>query len=94
MTIGSTGPVLPVSTPGKVRVDRPDRLLLVADPALGDVTCRWRLTPGPHIWRCSVCGPQAGADCAHTFSAAIELATTLLGLRRAEVTPTTEGNPS
>lgn len=86
---------MPVRLPeAPVRVDRPDRLLLVADPDLGDVPVRWKLTPGANVWRCGACGSQSMADCIHAFSAAIHLAERLLGLvaRPEYVTHTTEGN--
>lgn len=71
---------LPVTMPSPVRIDRPDRLLLVEDPEAGVITVRWRLTPSAHIWRCGSCGRMTAADCPHTFSAALFLARDLLGL--------------
>jgi hypothetical protein len=50
---------LPVTLPpAPVRVDRPDRLVIVTDAAVGSILVRWRLTAGDVIWRCSACGHQ------------------------------------
>lgn len=73
--------VLPARFAGRdVRVDRPDRLVIVTDPATGSVPVRWRLFASSSVWRCSACGTQEKADCAHTFSAGLFLAEQLLGL--------------
>jgi hypothetical protein len=80
-TTTTPSPVLPVRMPSaRVRAERPDRLLVVTDPELGDIPCRWRLTPSHLIWRCSACGPMERASCEHTFAAAMYLAEHLLGL--------------
>jgi hypothetical protein len=86
---------LPVTVPSQsIRVDRPDRLLFVEDPDAGTVLVRWRLTPSEFVWRCGSCGPMAAAECVHTFSAGLFLATDLLGLTPAIPTPESQLNPT
>lgn len=58
-----------------------DRLVRVEDPERGAVSVRWRLGRADP-WRCAACGPSTEANCPHTFSAALLLAETLLGLTR------------
>lgn len=69
---------------------RVDHLLVVTDPDLGEVSVRWRIPDNPYAWtwRCPPCGLRSRtAACRHTFSAAIELAGRLLGLKAVAVTP-------
>jgi hypothetical protein len=59
-----------------------DRHVIVKDPDVGPVSVRWYLGRA-EPWRCRECGLLAEASCPHTFSAALLLAETLLGLTRA-----------
>ncbi len=80
--------VLPVRVPGDPSPAGRDRLVLVADPVVGDVAVRWQLGRAP-MWRCKACGPQyETADCVHVFAAALRLARDLLGLESVVPTPT------
>lgn len=71
-----------------------DRHVIVTDPDVGPVSVRWYLGRA-EPWRCRECGLLAEASCPHTFSAALLLAETLLGLTRApELQHTDEGTPN
>lgn len=65
-------------------LERFERLLLVVeDPDLGSVAVRWRIPPAPEawVWRCTGCGTRTRkAECGHTFTAALHIAETFLGL--------------
>lgn len=66
-----------------------DWLVRVTDPAIENVSVRWN-SRRPGEFRCSICGLQDEARCAHAFSAALLLAEQLLGLHRvAELHPIT-----
>jgi hypothetical protein len=60
-----------------------ERHIVVADPIAGPVNVRFFIGRD-EPWRCRLCGQQATATCPHAFSAALELAESLLGLVRAD----------
>jgi hypothetical protein len=69
-------------TPARPSAYEATRLVIVQDPALGDVRVRWRIPrpAGAWIWRCGACGCQVATTCPHTYAAALHLAETILGL--------------
>lgn len=62
--------------------DKPNRLISVTDPDLGDVRVWWSLDR-PAMWRCTRHGRMSTPACPHTLAAAVTLSAHLFGIEAA-----------